>query len=107
MSRMPRESDLRHGRDDELFGAAMVLCQDASGACAHNGRCSFDGICFQPTEIDYRRAHKLLKEMIDGMFHTESAGVRGYLIHALQGMEHYRRIETRKPDETAARARVG
>lgn len=95
MSKPPCEADLAQDADSERFGDAMVLCQDASGECASRGRCTFDGDCFKSDSIDYRRAHKLLTDLLEGARNKESIGVIVWLAHARNAMEHYRSTERR------------
>lgn len=40
------DTDLHH----ERFGKAMGKCQNASGECASDGFCHFDGDCFKTAE---------------------------------------------------------
>lgn len=46
MRRRATPRDLRHDASDEAFSAAMLLCQNPSGACSQDGYCHY-GNCFQ------------------------------------------------------------
>lgn len=57
---MPHESWLRlDNPDHEQFAAAMMLCQDGSGACVHTGFCSHEGDCFRSGYAAYRSAARI------------------------------------------------